>query len=420
MMSRSVASMAARLACLAAPLLACGQTPAPASGPRVAVGVRALSLSGIGNARYTLTVTNALGQTVWSRQVDADTYGDGVGSLSYVGPCDASANPNTVTLTLDELRDTAGALVSEDTYVDPTPLARTIECLESRDAEVRFDLTIARDAQQGFFDVAVNLADVFCSAKLDCRDDGEELLLLHDPATGERDTTVVLAFACTAGPDQATALHMSDLVITCPGAGTYTLDPTAGPGLAGARPPLVFEHAVYRGVEGFTSATPPIAKAYWNVAIGLATPLPGHAGCRLTAEATVTEGVAPLGVTPSDTVYPFVRWDVALTGDTAGALACDRHPLGGEDGGVAIDYTDFGGKSFCHSLEITAGAATVHTHCGPTRTCAASGGAGGPLAVMPSGDGFVISAGGKARAYALPVAGATIDGCCAEACCLAP
>ena len=69
--------------------------------------------------------------------------------------------------------------------------------IENTDVAVQFDITMARQADQGFFDVAVQFKDIFCSAKLDCQNaDGSDLELLHTPA-GARDMTVVLGFACT-------------------------------------------------------------------------------------------------------------------------------------------------------------------------------------------------------------------------------
>src|SRR5690242_7055102 len=91
----------ARLA-LVLPLLAaaaCGRDAAPEGGPRVAISVQALSLAGVGNALWTITVKNGAGATVWTKSsLGADQYGDGKASLSYVGPCDPTANDNTVEL----------------------------------------------------------------------------------------------------------------------------------------------------------------------------------------------------------------------------------------------------------------------------------------------------------------------------------
>ncbi len=77
-----------------------------------------------------------------------------------------------------------------------------------------------RDANQGFFDVAINFEDVFCSAKLDCTYDNDgnvPINLLFDPVTGERRQTAVVALACTQGPnaDNRTHLHVTDVRYRC-------------------------------------------------------------------------------------------------------------------------------------------------------------------------------------------------------------
>ncbi len=40
-------------------------------------------------------------------------------------------------------------------------------CVENEDVFVEFNITVMRDAEQGFFDIAVNFEDIFCSAKFD-------------------------------------------------------------------------------------------------------------------------------------------------------------------------------------------------------------------------------------------------------------
>ncbi len=207
------------LVSLLLPVIACDSALAPAPGGRVVIEVAPLTLPGITDATYLLTVSSPAG-TVWSRSVSSTAYGDGSGAVSYVGTCDADANPNTITLELTGLADAAGPLDPALDFANPAPAGAPIElradCLADADVAVRFDLTVARAARQGFFDVAIAFDDLFCSAKLDCvGSGGAPIELLFHPHSGERDTTAVLAFACTGGAGATTQLCLDPLVITC-------------------------------------------------------------------------------------------------------------------------------------------------------------------------------------------------------------
>jgi len=74
---------------------------------------------------------------------------------------------STVSVDLVALYE-AGGLVAADSYKNPGRLSREIVCVANTDVAVTFDLTIVRDATQGFFDVAVTFRDIFCSAKKLC------------------------------------------------------------------------------------------------------------------------------------------------------------------------------------------------------------------------------------------------------------
>jgi len=322
--------------------------PAPDSGGGVAIVVAPLQLDGLTDAEYTLSV-EAGGETVWSRQVSSASYGDGAGSLSYVGPCDASVGTNTVIVELDALY--AGGEIATDSYANPTPVSRDFQCVQDADVEVVFDITIARAAQQGFFDVAVELDDIFCSAKLDCvnSETGGDLELLHDPASGARDMTAVLGFACTSGVGGPTHLYMDDLQIDCTGWTEPTVVDVSGLGNVdlgagtSANPNgYLFGASVWRGAEQLA------AKAYWNVSLGLDETTfdvdgVGAGTCTLTATATATE--APLDVTvdgyalPADAVYPFIAWDVVLS--DADGRVCTSHEVDQADSGVATTYVGY-------------------------------------------------------------------------------
>ena len=357
-------------------LSTCAQDPAAstadAAGERLAVNVAALNLEGVGDVVWDLEVRNGAStpQTVWQRRVSSSGYGDGAGSASYVGTCDAGANPNTVRVWVvgvyAEAVTTLGTFASGDDslvvgdampFQNPTelaPLEREIVCLENTDVVVQFDVALMRPAQQGFFDIAVNFNNIFCSAKFDCCVDadndgceaGEDIALLFD-AAGARGRTMVLGFACTAGPDAdvATVLHMDALDFDCttPAAGfapDFSVSPAgadagnqcdagdvsscaivddATPGAAAER---LYQVAVFRGEELLTTEGLVAHKAYWNVALGVTSTI---GDCTLRTRATAdnandaADGMSA-GVVAAGAVYPFVGWDVPLG-------ACGSEPL---------------------------------------------------------------------------------------------
>ena len=340
-MRRSTPHRTALVSLVALGAVACaGHDPLTPTG-RLAIDVAPLHLAGVTNAEYTLTVTNGpngTGDTVWTKALSSTQYGDGSGAVSYIGPCDAATGTNTVTLTLTALYDAAG-LVPVGTYMNPTPISRQATCVENTDVPVQFDITLARQADQGFFDVAVQFDDLFCSAKFDCElPSGEPIELLFN-AAGQRDDTAVLAFACTGGADADTHLYLSDLEFDC-GATSFTVDPSLGPGRLTLVPASLlpnahlFDALVTRGDEPLGG----FRKIYWNTALGLTD----VAGCTLSATGTVSDGPLAGQATPSGATYPLVAWDVDL--DT-----CTRHALGGADGVVSIRYTSTSGTSFAHA-----------------------------------------------------------------------
>ena len=181
-----------------------------AKGPRaaaeaggIAVSVGALAYGAVADAEYVIEVYSGAPEAggelvVRLPALRSSAYGDGAGALTYVAPCDASGDgAATVRLTLTSLYDADGGEIDPASYENPTPLARSTTCAPNADTPVRFDITLMRRAEQGFFDVAVAFSDIFCSAKFDCRgEDGEPIALLHDPLTEARSTTMVMAFAC--------------------------------------------------------------------------------------------------------------------------------------------------------------------------------------------------------------------------------
>ncbi len=143
-------------------MAACSGAEAP--GSRLSVEVAPLSLVGVTDACYSLAIANEAGEPVAERsQICASRYG-ALGGISYVAPCDATDSDadgvatNTVTLTIDGISGPTGAL----DFIDPCAAphapggcALTAACVEGGDTPVRFDLTVMRQADQGFFDVAV-------------------------------------------------------------------------------------------------------------------------------------------------------------------------------------------------------------------------------------------------------------------------
>jgi hypothetical protein len=186
-MARLLASFLATLM-----LVACAGEPGDGrgfEGPGVAVSVAALNLQGVGDVVWDVEVVNGAdpAEVVWQRRLSSSGYGDGAGSASYVGPCDAdpAVADNTVHVwvvgvyaapvtTLGSFASgaEAGVAGAPMDFQNPTtvgsPLTRGVTCQQNADAAVQFDVALMRPAQQGFFDIAVAFNNIFCSAKFDC------------------------------------------------------------------------------------------------------------------------------------------------------------------------------------------------------------------------------------------------------------
>jgi len=406
---------------------ACGSADHPAGPPADAlrVDVAPLTLPGVEEVTYGITVRSA-DEVVWAETgLTSTRFGDGRSALSYVGPCDASANPHAVELTVENIRAGGVDLVDPDDFSNPappgSPLVREgITCVENADVLVAFDLTVLRSAGQGFVDVAVAFDDIFCSAKLDCRE-----RFLHHPETGEREATVIVALACTTGEGTTTYMHASDLTLTCQvqmeaGAATYVLenDGTVGQhgpvraypsGLFG-NAPGIYQWATYQGREELTSNGEPLEKCFWNRAIGLdlaALSLLGVESCTLSGVATATQtadGLAALGQPGSS--YPIVRWDVEVLGPD-GSL-CDNHPLNGTPVGVTTEYvTAESAVDLSGATSLACGGALA-----PSVACGA-----GAAQVVQDADGL-ITVTTAAGAQQIALEGVELsDTCCVDPCC---
>ncbi|TNF27019.1 MAG: hypothetical protein EP329_20220 [Deltaproteobacteria bacterium] len=382
------------------PLVAFVSTCVPAEGPRgpegaLSLSMAALTLNDVGDVVWDIEVLNGAdpAEIVWQRRVASSRYGDGGGSASYVGTCDAGpgADLNVVRVWVVGVYSaavdapgafaagaTTGAGTVVGTAVDfesPTavaPLSREVACVANSDVQVTFDVALMRPAQQGFFDIAVSFGDIFCSAKFDCcsdpaaatcaTDGSEDIALLFD-AGGARASTMVLGFACTAGVGSGveTQLYLDDLALDCttPAADTFTadivLDPSGAPGNQCVPGPdgmsqcpaigepgaldadaYLYQLAVYRGLEPLTSAGDDTNKVYWNVALGVKRPAIG--GCWLSTRGTADDPNATPGVdqgrVQAGVVYPYVRWLVRL--DDCGQEALR---FGDATAQVRADYT---------------------------------------------------------------------------------
>ena len=341
-------------------LSGCAAEGVPA-GPTLSLGVTALTLPGLDDACYTIAVNAgdaarlAAGAAplVWQETgICADRFGDGRGGIAYVGTCDATVATNTVSLVLERLCSGGACdptLVSDpnalaaSTFTNPcppdAPCVLEAACRENVDTPVEFNLTVMRDAGQGFFDIAIGFEDVFCSAKFDCVDADTErpLALLFDGDT--RGPTAVLALACTAGVDQDTVLALSDIVLGCSDGTRIVIDPAAGDGgnvFAASHDADLYQVAVYEGAEALRCDGAPCRKRFWNVAMGLRWDalIARGVDCAFSARATVSAGPLVDGRTPAGWRYPVIDFAVPAIGlgpDQERALICGRHALDGGD-----------------------------------------------------------------------------------------
>ncbi len=426
-MNRTAATGLLAMAALALGASACGRSGTVGDGQSehgVRVAVAALTFEEVGDVVYTLTVKNGLGQTVWTRGgISSTRFGNGRGAISYVGPCDAQENPNSVELLITDVIDATSAVLSHPADYfnptvgaggEPTPLVvGGLTCIENGDVPVTFSITLMRSADQGFFDVAVNFDDIFCSAKLDCLPE-----FLHNDEF--RAETVNIAFACTSGQTrdgaaEPTQMYMSPIYLRCvddttdpPTVTEETLDVFPGTeGNQGARPPLLFQWAQYFGQEGFSSYD----KCYWNFALGLQMAQIGTQTCSLRAYGTASSTLFTGTTAPPGSVYPFVAWEVDVV--TAGTL-CAPQPLNGPGSGVVTRYerpelppTEYAAAFTCDGApQILPADAALS--CGTTMDAWSRDG----------GTALAVTIGGVTSNTApLPEGWTVADTCCSTACC---
>ncbi|MCB9734903.1 MAG: hypothetical protein H6745_20135 [Deltaproteobacteria bacterium] len=348
------------------------------SGAPMTVNIAALTLTGVVDAVWDVTVENEAGDAVITRRITSSAYGDSRGSASYVAACDAQTelgapdgvHDNRVTI---ELVGLYGARIEDAgqhhsarpagslPFNDPGPLSRTLDCEANADNTVTFDVTVMRPANQGFFDIAIQFNDIFCSAKFDCA--GTNLLF---DSESQRSPTYVLGLSCAAGPGAATQLWMDDILISCDdGAGNTwesTIDPLDGdgdlcdPGSAdGQTDPdcgdlntslhangPVFQVAVYKGAQSEDLGQD---VRYWNLGIGVTSELVAGQ-CSLSTKATADDRSFPAlegGQIAAGQVYPYIEIEID---DLVG---CGKNPLsfGSEnpESGVRVVYRSTGDQA---------------------------------------------------------------------------
>ena len=378
--------------------------PPETPGQKVEIQIAPLKLAGITEGIWSIVVTNGDNEEVWSRtELRSTRFGDSKGSISYVGPCDAQSNPNRVTIDGLLLFDENGPL-DPDSWQNPLPVALDVFCQENADVPVTFNIVIMRDANQGFFDIAVSFDSIYCSSKLDCNTE-----VLFD-AEGERARTIVMGLACAADGGRPVFLHINDIQIVCDG-GTTWFDPSGPEGNNGAMAPLLFQTGIYRGESFLANAD--VNSTYWNNAFGLIEG-PDAINCRLLATATASVDSWPSGLSPEATTYPYVLWDVQLTDET-GQLVCSEHPLNGTPTGVSTGYTEITSMSFTHEATST-GIITTNRQV----LCGNINFEGTDMAVAFTSEAgeVVLSVGGTTTAgYALPAGKSLARTCCTNGCC---
>lgn len=328
---KACTALASSLALLAA----CGAEAEPAFVGDGELGVRVAPLdlgAEVADAIFAVTVYDYAGHEVWhAGAISAAAYGMENG-VHYVGPCDSQARPYSVHLVLLQLIGDRGQIIPPTDYYNPTspqaPLIRAVACGE----DVTFDIDLARDEDEGFFDIGVKFDEVFCSAAVDCRDDqGQPLKLLFPESGGQRAETVVFGLAC-ASRRGATWLHLEDIIVEC-NSGPHELNPTGEEGNAGPIGNALFQTAIYAGSQ--VSGDDQVC--YWNAALGIRVGDDARY-CRLKTRATATNMLWAGNLTPAGKIYPYVDVDVQLTDDD-GQILCGHHPIA-MGGGVTIAYTD--------------------------------------------------------------------------------
>jgi hypothetical protein len=391
-------------------------------GTGIQVSIAPLTLDALSDACYSFQIENEAGDLVVARgpqspaaatggsggttanSVCASRFGNTAGGdISYVAPCDADDGMqlHTVTLWVDALCKTGlgdatgwdsdgatqyeqgeGICAQIQDYVNPCGTdgcSLQVTCQENADTPVTFNFTIMGQADQGFFDVAVNFDDIFCSAKLDdCNTSLNPIKLVHDPVSQERIHTVVAAVACTAGPDTetrdvGTALVMSEFNITCTSGGSGTLD-LATVTQEGNLTIGNFPAIVTFGEEALEGAN----KVYTTIAVGIGD----ASGCNVTWNASAAGGdnnnPDPAGAPNSYFSYGYIRFE----GGNLGGSECHQNPLNGDDSAVNTAYVNNNNVAdFDMWTAVLGGGGSFVPYDGPGSGGGGGGGGGGSTAL---------------------------------------
>ncbi len=381
----------------------CAEAETPEGGGSMALSVAPLEQSGLAFACYDFLIENGgdgpRGVIGGSNDVifrgDSEkkkTSGDSTtlcsnrfgtgpkGDIGYVAPCDASSDSdpdkpgvqNTITLWVDGLYiGTADA---------PAPLEDgpegqwwknpcgddgcqlSFDCIENRDTRVEFDFTIVRQADRGFFDVAVSFESVYCAAKVDCRySDGRWIRLLRD-VEGAPVPTAVFGFTCTDGnPGNDTRLYVTDVEVTCADA----LGGESKVEIPINKPDMVYtsnqqpgelwlaQAGIFQGEEVLPDGTPDSDQLYWNVAVGFVespesdpeAPVLVGLYCSMRVWATATIGSIDQNESEAAVTFPYLMADVDIS-DENGKVICEQYPLDSwseeTDNGLGTFYTILG------------------------------------------------------------------------------
>jgi hypothetical protein len=343
------------------------QTDAADGEKRVAITVVPNALPGVSDVCYSLTVSNAAGEVLWTRDdVCSSRFGTAAGDVSYVGPCDPNSNPNKVDLVLANLTGTNDTLDFANPCPPGAPCSKTVQCQQRATTPVDFQLAVTIfDPNQGFVGIGVDLDAVFCSARLDCAADSgtDPLLILRDPVTGARVPTVVLNTACFRADGEPLFLYGSDVTVQCD-VGAATFDPALGPGNQFATvltPPGFFAASTYDAPGG--------NPAWQSFALALALK-PSATSCRLTAAFSPLVSAAAVAVPGGFAIppqSPVIAFDVGLT-DAAGTLSCTHHTLNVGGSGVSASLAG-GGRTLANQIGSGNGCDLVTDGSGTTITC---------------------------------------------------
>jgi len=369
--------------------LGCSQEPGSgAEGAHVSVSVAPLDGSGIGVACFDLQVYTASG-LLWKKGDSTTSYLDydedtvcsdqfgtaGGGSIRWVGSCDAQASAdtdlitpgvqNTVTLWFDGIYDQAKTATTQ--VYDPCGAGGCsidFTCVANGDSPAEFNFSVIRDAEQGFFDIAVRFDSIYCSSKYDdCY--GNERISLFSGEDGAHNTGV-FALACTAPSPDDVDLYYGDVVVACSGV-NFPIDPTVtGTATATSVPPgHALTYTVFRAPSTTSCNDETCNGLYWNIAFDLKDlSAPELGSCSLAFSATGTKGNGTFvnGAPSAGSTYPYVDVSATLNGPT-----CQQNPLNGDESAVVTAYHGaFGLPSvpMCYRYDGTLATPTGNTACG--------------------------------------------------------